>query len=133
MRISDWSSDVCSSDLHRPEFGVDALEIVGKIIVVEFGRIERRQQDRGDAEPLQIIEAVGDALKVAVTVTVAVAHRSREALVEDFLTGIGGGPRDGRAHTTRGVSRPAAEHSRPPRAPRAHRAPHSATHPKNSN
>src|SRR3546814_10320586 len=62
LRISDWSSDVCSSDL-----GVDALEIVGKIIVVEFGRIERRQQDRGDAEPLQIIEAVGDALKVAVT------------------------------------------------------------------
>src|SRR3546814_5222083 len=28
MRISDWSSDVCSSDLHRAEFGVIVRHLV---------------------------------------------------------------------------------------------------------
>src|SRR3546814_4925964 len=47
MRISDWSSDVCSSDLHARysahqmmELGLDGLEIGEDIGVVEFEVIE---------------------------------------------------------------------------------------------
>src|SRR3546814_4152868 len=49
MRISDWSSDVCSSDLHLRCLGTDVLgpRMAGHV--------------QGDA-PLQAAEAVGEAL-----------------------------------------------------------------------
>src|SRR3546814_21201073 len=44
MRISDWSSDVCSSDL------LDALD---RRVEIRVARIERLDQDRAVLRPLQ--------------------------------------------------------------------------------
>src|SRR3546814_16789278 len=38
MRISDWSSDVCSSDLPQPVIGVDAKDTADLIGAVDRGR-----------------------------------------------------------------------------------------------
>src|SRR3546814_2599630 len=54
MRISDWSSDVCSSDLlggHRPAAGDRAAEIAGDDLA-EPDRVLHRQR---------LVEAVGGA------------------------------------------------------------------------
>src|SRR3546814_8109839 len=51
MRISDWSSDVCSSDLHR-------------LVAVHFGH---HDVDEGDIDPFILIED-GDPLLAALRV-----------------------------------------------------------------
>src|SRR3546814_14912197 len=38
MRISDWSSDVCSSDLNRARRGVELVRRVGQLEPHELGR-----------------------------------------------------------------------------------------------
>src|SRR3546814_5288971 len=44
MRISDWSSDVCSSDLVAAVRGADAIGIVGsRLRIVRAGRTDRRR------------------------------------------------------------------------------------------
>src|SRR3546814_4306708 len=52
MRISDWSSDVCSSDLHetgQPEIAVpEQLRIDHRIVVVKLPHHEREQRDDRD-------------------------------------------------------------------------------------
>src|SRR3546814_2133699 len=41
MRISDWSSDVCSSDLHRERIGKDGRTVTLKIKFADFEQITR--------------------------------------------------------------------------------------------
>src|SRR3546814_6834960 len=56
MRISDWSSDVCSSDLRRARFDMDRLSIVQTLTIEsleDIGRCASREafeQDRLGAE-----------------------------------------------------------------------------------
>src|SRR3546814_1926164 len=52
MRISDWSSDVCSSDLHHVECYDDRQPKCDKFqresqMIVQIGRIENHDQDVG--------------------------------------------------------------------------------------
>src|SRR3546814_1120265 len=62
MRISDWSSDVCSSDLHRSDQTADAGEIALPDRVSGIAR-QRRAHDRVDfgleLEPLGDLERGG--------------------------------------------------------------------------
>src|SRR3546814_19714257 len=49
MRISDWSSDVCSSDLRlvdRPVIGIDRFGIFGAVAILELRAFERNQPAR---------------------------------------------------------------------------------------
>src|SRR3546814_13007419 len=66
MRISDWSSDVCSSDLRGLRatddpglFGVDVLEVF-EVALVGRGRAghrgDQRERERGDREAVQPVE-----------------------------------------------------------------------------
>ncbi len=68
--------------------------------MIESRRVERRQQDGGDAKLLQIVEAINDPLEVAVTVAIAVAHAAREDLVEDLVRRL----RDGRVRGRGGTA-----------------------------
>src|SRR3546814_13719156 len=69
MRISDWSSDVCSSDLLSTRggpvhlslaFNPSHLEIVNPVVE---GSVRARQDRRGDEEGLQVLPVLvhGDA------------------------------------------------------------------------
>src|SRR3546814_2064665 len=62
MRISDWSSDVCSSDLRMPD--VDGIEV------------QRILADRGVTMPVVIMTGHGD---------VSIAVRAMRAGAVDFL------------------------------------------------
>src|SRR3546814_942518 len=56
MRISDWSSDVCSSDLEAKIFPADSLEqcrLAGATSSMDVGRLLRRQLFRLLGEPDQ--------------------------------------------------------------------------------
>src|SRR3546814_7430523 len=53
MRISDWSSDVCSSDLHVLDALVDQVALHGDVILeIDLGLAARRAVERrlGDVE-----------------------------------------------------------------------------------
>src|SRR3546814_18037094 len=71
MRISDWSSDVCSSDLYRADAGVEVTE--GKADV-------RRDCEAGDivAHPAEVARS-GVAAEITADRT-AVAERQGEAV-----------------------------------------------------
>src|SRR3546814_2826231 len=45
MRISDWSSDVCSSDLHRPVAGIDLADLQAVGLGVLLSRHDARDDD----------------------------------------------------------------------------------------
>src|SRR3546814_11277795 len=64
MRISDWSSDVCSSDLKRPEIGIitradprpePEVRAFGKGAFVRVARVDKRH-DPEIAEPIARLE-----------------------------------------------------------------------------
>src|SRR3546814_5388287 len=78
MRISDWSSDVCSSDL------VDG-GVVGDVVpvVAERRGIERQHPDGVDAELGDVVEPVDQSCEVADAVAVAVLERLDVQLVDD--------------------------------------------------
>src|SRR3546814_18727634 len=69
MRISDWSSDVCSSDLQRIEGGFTAQACAIELQCLRYGR-RRRNGDRGRLEASQgpdeelILEMVAKLLEV---------------------------------------------------------------------
>ena len=70
----------------RAEQRIDAA-IVGDV-VAEIGHRrgeDRRQPDRVDAEPREVIEPLGDALEVADAVAVGVLKRARIDLIEDAV------------------------------------------------
>src|SRR3546814_19329463 len=48
MRISDWSSDVCSSDLPGGAGHADGVDAGVQIIALVLGRDHRVDHDRGD-------------------------------------------------------------------------------------
>src|SRR3546814_2911733 len=82
MRISDWSSDVCSSDLLLRLHRVD-LEVVGlRILADDHALIERLAgRDEEDAALFQGAERVGDGFAVAVRDEDAVLAAFDHALV----------------------------------------------------
>ncbi len=67
-----------------PELGQDRGE-VGDVVaaVLERRGVDRQQPDAVDAEPLQVIEALGQAADIAGAVAVGVAEAADQDLVED--------------------------------------------------
>src|SRR3546814_9041887 len=59
MRISDWSSDVCSSDLLEPR----AADGLGIFLVDLGGHAGRVRSDRGDGAEAEADRPVGDLLQ----------------------------------------------------------------------
>src|SRR3546814_18817431 len=69
MRISDWSSDVCSSDLGPAErAGLAAVDPVARVVdVQELGGGDLRQADGGDVAgiaPEGLVHLLVDALRL---------------------------------------------------------------------
>src|SRR3546814_17755541 len=128
MRISDWSSDVCSSDLQRGDEGDAVLDaqLVVRIIgrVAEVGQIQRLAQ----AAELPVVAAGDDDVAVAgrqyligydIGMRIAEACRTvpRDELVESLVS----------EHTDLAVEQPAIDPAAlaspappPPRGPAPH-------------
>jgi hypothetical protein len=70
--------------LDRPVVGVDRLE-VGDVVpaVPERRRVHRQEPDAVDAEPLQVVELLGQPAQVTAPVVVAVEESPQVDLVED--------------------------------------------------
>src|SRR5262249_41576868 len=68
----------------RPEERID-IDIVGDVIaeVSHRRRVDRRQPDRVDPEPAQIIDALEDPTEVADTIAVAVLEGAGIDLIDD--------------------------------------------------
>src|SRR3546814_15236115 len=63
MRISDWSSDVCSSDLVLQADQLDQVEenkiiLVGSLTVVDFKQVAKARQDQEEGVAVGFREAV---------------------------------------------------------------------------
>src|SRR3546814_16785096 len=67
MRISDWSSDVCSSDLERADPALD-LSLCDAVAVERQGQAGQRQPDADVAGPRQPPQAVLDLQRAAAAV-----------------------------------------------------------------
>ena len=80
VRLVDEVAEVVDG----PVVGIDLVE-VGDVVaaVAERRRIERQQPDAVDAEPLQVVELVGEAAEIAGAVVVPVEERAQVDLVED--------------------------------------------------
>src|SRR3546814_15134204 len=57
MRISDWSSDVCSSDLHCPQFSVGDASILSNVLQNSFIAVYRSSQLRNTPSNGKICES----------------------------------------------------------------------------
>src|SRR3546814_12336587 len=60
MRISDWSSDVCSSDLKAPSYGAAITELKRE------GKLDRETAHRQVKYPNNVIEADHGKLKILI-------------------------------------------------------------------
>src|SRR3546814_19500358 len=73
MRISDWSSDVCSSDLLRAERDLDLPDVARKINAANgWGKVARRRRAlTGEALPefVAAVRGLGDDLPPSLTGT----------------------------------------------------------------
>ena len=80
VRLVDEVAEV----VDRPVVGVDVVE-VGDVVaaVAQRRRVERQQPHAVDAEPLQVVELVGEPAEVAGPVVVPVEERAQVDLVED--------------------------------------------------
>src|SRR5690606_2012965 len=54
-------------------------------------RLQRREQQRGDAEVLEVVELAGESGEIADAVAIAVAEAALEQVVEHLFAGFGGG------------------------------------------
>src|SRR3546814_15172836 len=85
MRISDWSSDVCSSDLHilhRPEVGgvdLDLTELVARLGLGHAHARHRRMAEYGGRDEA-IIDPAGIIAQHSVGKSMALADRDRPPL-----------------------------------------------------
>src|SRR3546814_10206012 len=85
MRISDWSSDVCSSDLIKPDAGLpfsNELNSHPAVTVLKVGREAFRHSARADLrnDPVKIDEAQRDADEAAnLTDPIALSFDKAEA------------------------------------------------------
>src|SRR3546814_18906038 len=90
MRISDWSSDVCSSDLRRQ--AIERLQVRAIGFVDRYARlVERRSGHVGIARPTRIeqrgaqipiaVRWAGDAALIHAVANGAGAHRTEERRV----------------------------------------------------
>src|SRR3546814_19289213 len=70
MRISDWSSDVCSSDLPRTHVLYDVLRL-SRSVVVDFKFGDRDRLDFGDERRI--------AREIAVAERISLAHPAARA------------------------------------------------------
>src|SRR5262245_22183047 len=68
----------------RTERGIDAA-VIGDVVSPIFvrRRMDRREPDRVDTEPGEMVELPGDAAEVADAVTVRVGERSNVDLIDD--------------------------------------------------
>src|SRR4029078_437396 len=84
--------------LERAEVGVHALVVADVVAPVVVGRGERRvEPDAVDPEPLEMVQARGDAAQGADPVAVGIAERPGVDLVEDALAPPSSGYRHGAA------------------------------------
>src|SRR3546814_6927719 len=105
MRISDWSSDVCSSDLNFPPADVAPAEAAGPADAVDgtIGgclRLSHRRPQRGDVE---YAAAVGDDPPFGIAGSAGVKdHGSRPGgRIQSFYhRALGGCPRRSEEHTS---------------------------------
>jgi hypothetical protein len=80
MRLVDELAEV----VHRSVVGVDLVEVGDVVAAVAQGRrVERQQPDAVDAEPLEVVELVGEPAEVAGPVVVPVEERAQVDFVED--------------------------------------------------
>ena len=80
VRLGDELAEVVDG----AEVGEDRLEVRHVVAAVAEGRlVERRQPERIDAEPLQVVQLRDEALQVAGPVAVRVDERADHHLVED--------------------------------------------------
>src|SRR3546814_9016308 len=90
MRISDWSSDVCSSDLNgRLEFAdaedVDVdLQLVERILEIEVGASRSGEEDGTQRRQPHL---VGEGCQIIAVVEIGGGKRSEERRVGNELVG----------------------------------------------
>src|SRR3546814_10059336 len=82
MRISDWSSDVCSSDLRVPAIDAEQLDRAG--VAHDKGRLSLNEFLQSRTNPL--VYAAGDAAQMAPPLT-PVASRDGEVVAVNMLEG----------------------------------------------
>src|SRR5918999_1301529 len=81
-RVGDQSIEV----LHRAQIGMDALVIGDVVTPIGVRRWHRRVQPEAvDAQPLEVVELLGDTAEIAHPVTVGVLEGPRVDLIEDAL------------------------------------------------
>src|SRR3546814_5655796 len=95
MRISDWSSDVCSSDLHTPQFHVDRSRRRWRRIhdPLERMRWRIRRDLAGDMENMRFILEEGEPAEKLVEIAareecdLIVTGAARQESIERMLWG----------------------------------------------
>src|SRR3546814_17285490 len=102
MRISDWSSDVCSSDLALPQLPprrpqVDPWPPAGPVLLAATGQGERRdhhgREEEGagvEVEGQALLRAAHDAEQLEVADRVGEPGEEREQAGGDRAGGVGG-------------------------------------------
>src|SRR3546814_6723846 len=80
MRISDWSSDVCSSDLHEPGDIVDDVMEPGD----DQQPVERAIEE--EAEPAAFDDDAARAVDCAADMGIAIAHDHSEQRSEEHTS-----------------------------------------------
>src|SRR3546814_15931528 len=76
MRISDWSSDVCSSDLIEKNFGPEIARLVDG--VTKLSKIEAQTENEWAAENLRkFLLAMSDDIRVLLVKRAARLHNMR--------------------------------------------------------
>src|SRR3546814_3604837 len=87
MRISDWSSDVCSSDLLRVQEALVAAAFVQRLLR-RFGHAQPHQSQRDDAHDVHIVMRTGaDVVRVRHTILHEPHRRGLEFAIGLFEAG----------------------------------------------
>src|SRR3546814_18452640 len=91
MRISDWSSDVCSSDLDINIRGITSINETGPLVLIDGAEGDLNRVNPRDVESISIIK---DASAAAI-------YGARAAFGVILVTTKSGGSSDGRSEERR--------------------------------
>src|SRR3546814_1357089 len=81
MRISDWSSDVCSSDLHHPAIGVADVDPVDVGDLVAILRLALDVDLPAPAEAVEVVDV--EAAERRLQRAIDIGHRDAQDLRSD--------------------------------------------------